>query len=385
MTTNRPIHLTVVLAAAGCLCALATAVPAQVCPALVASMSLEGPGFPQMAVSEDYAYLGQWGLGLTIVDVASPAVPVALWSGSGLCEPPGVPGQRYDLEASGGVVYDIHESSGVFGLFVCVIDARSPASPVVLPADFSLGNFPAASLALSASYLYVASYPYRLNPPYTTKYVGLKIFDVLEPSSPVEVGSFHYLPDPWVPGDFAVDVVVSGSYAYLVAGPRLTVIDVMVPSSPVEVGFLEMPESAERVAVSGSHAYVVTRTGEWPEAQSTLRVIDVSSPSSPVEVGSVAMQGNFTAFAVDSKHAYVSLFEELRVINVQAPSSPVEVGSVALADQLFLDVAASGRYAYVVGEDRSEPDPATCGRLYVFDTWACRQPAENPMLHPAVD
>ena len=193
MTTNRPTHLTVVLAAAGCICALATAGPAQECPALVASMSLEEPGFPQMAVSEDYAYLGQWGLGLTIVDVASPAVPVALWSGSGLCEPPGVPGQRYDLEASGGVVYDIHESSGVVGLFVCVIDARSPASPVVLPADFSLGNFPPASLALSASYLYVASRSYRVTA--ATKYVGLKVFDVLEPSSPVEVGSFLYHPE----------------------------------------------------------------------------------------------------------------------------------------------------------------------------------------------
>ena len=69
------------------------------------------------------------------------------------------------------------------------------------------------------------------------------------------------------------------------------------------------------------------------------------------------------------------------MIDVQAPSSPVEVGSVALADQLFLDVAASGRYAYVVGEDRSEPDPATCGRLYVFDTWACRR----LIIPPAVE
>ena len=354
MTTNRPIHLTVVLAAAGCLCALATAVPAQVCPALVASMSLEGPGFPQMAVSEDYAYLGQWGLGLRHRRRGlARGARCSVVGKAGCVNRRASPGRGTTSRRPEGSSTIFTESSGVFGLFVCVIDARSPASPVVLPADFSLGNFPAASLALSASYLYVASYPYRLNPPYTTKYVGLKIFDVLEPSSPVEVGSFHYLPDPWVPGDFAVDVVVSGSYAYLVAGPRLTVIDVMVPSSPVEVGFLEMPESAERVAVSGSHAYVVTRTGEWPEAQSTLRVIDVSSPSSPVEVGSVAMQGNFTAFAVDSKHAYVSLFEELRVINVQAPSSPVEVGSVALADQLFLDVAASGRYA-VRGRRRPE-------------------------------
>ena len=145
MTTNRPTHLTLVLAAAVCLSTFATSVLAQECPQLVDSMSLEGPPAQQMAVSEDYAYLGQWGLGLTIVDVASPAVPVALWSGSGLCEPPGVPGQTYDLEASGGVVFDIHDSSQRVGSLrlrdrceVAGVACRSPGrlQPGQFPSSF---------------------------------------------------------------------------------------------------------------------------------------------------------------------------------------------------------------------------------------------------------
>jgi hypothetical protein len=276
-----------------------------------------------------------------------------------------------DLEASGGVVFHLHGCAPGLGTFLCVIDARSPTSPVVLPADFSLHHFSLDSLAVSEGYLYVAGYPYRADYPYDPEYVGFKVIDVLEPSFPVEVGSFHYLPDPVDPGNFTVDVAVSGRYAYVVAGSRLTVIDVLVPSSPVEVGFLELPESGERVTVSGSHAYVETRTGEWPDAESTLRVIDVSSPSSPVEVGSVALHGQVVAFAVGSRYAYVSLFEELRVIDVRLPSSPVEVASVALPDERFEDVAASGRHVFVVGGHLGEPDPS--GRLHVFDTRGCRQ------------
>jgi hypothetical protein len=241
------------------------------------------------------------------------------------------------------------------------------------------------SLAVSGGYLYVAGYPYRADYPYDPEYVGLKVFDVLEPSFPVEVGSFHYLPDPVDPSNFTVDVVVHGSYAYLVAGTRLTVIDVLVPSSPIEVGFLELPESGERVAASGSQAFVVTRTGGWPDAESTLRVIDVSSPSLPVEVGSVGVQGDVRGFAADSSYVYISLFDELRVIDVRVPSSPIEVGFVALPDQRFEDVAVSGRYVYVVGGDLSDPDPATAGRLYVFDTWGCRRPWQQQMMPLAAE
>ena len=348
------------------LCVWVPTVGAQECPELIASMSLEGPPPRHIAVYEDYAYLRRWGWGVdffAVVDVASPELPAALWAGSGLCGRC-YPGETYNLEASGGVVFDLlHQCPPGLGHFLCVIDARLPESPVVLPADFTLHHFSLDSLAVSDGYLYVAGYPYLPDYPYNPEYVGFKVIDVLEPSFPVEVGSFHYLPES-PPSHFDVDVAVSGNHAVMVAGTRLTVIDVAIPSSPIEVGFLELPESGERVAVSGSHAYVVTRTGEWPDAESTLRVIDVSSPSSLVEVGSVATQGKVVGFAVDSSSAYISTAGDLRVIDVRVPSSPVEVGFVAPPDQRFEDVTVSGRYVYAVGGDGSDP----AGRLYVFDT-----------------
>ena len=57
-------------------------------------------------------------------------------------------------------------------------------------------------------------------------------------------------------------------------------IDVSTPSAPVEVGFVDTPDLALGVAVSGSYAYVA-------DGCDGLRVIDVSTPSSPVEVGFV--------------------------------------------------------------------------------------------------
>jgi hypothetical protein len=56
------------------------------------------------------------------------------------------------------------------------------------------------------------------------------------------------------------------------------VIDISNPSSPREVGAYDTPGSAVDVAVSGSYAYVA-------DGGAGLRVIDVSNPSSPREVG----------------------------------------------------------------------------------------------------
>ncbi len=77
-------------------------------------------------------------------------------------------------------------------------------------------------------------------------------------------------------------------------------IDVSTPSAPVEVGFVDTPDMAWGVAVSGAYAYVADVNGG-------LRVIDVSTPSALVEVGFVDTSGaGLGASRSSSGYAYVA-------------------------------------------------------------------------------
>jgi hypothetical protein len=64
------------------------------------------------------------------------------------------------------------------------------------------------------------------------------VIDVSNPANPREVGFFD------TPG-FALDVYVSGNYAYVADGyAGLRVIDVSNPANPREVGYFDTPDYA---------------------------------------------------------------------------------------------------------------------------------------------
>lgn len=55
--------------------------------------------------------------------------------------------------------------------------------------------------------------------------------------------------------DYALDVYISGSYAYVAGEGGVRVIDVSSPSSPQEVGYYDTPAWVSRVYVSGPYVY----------------------------------------------------------------------------------------------------------------------------------
>jgi len=140
---------------------------------------------------------------------------------------------------------------------------------------------------------------------------------------------------------YAMDVAVSGSYAYVAdSDSGLRVIDISTPSSPTEVGFYDTPYLAKDVAVSGNYAYVA-------DSESGLRVIDISTPSNPTEVGFYDTPGQADGVAVSGDYAYIADFGGLRVINISSPSNPYEVGYYDTPGQAW-GVAVSGGYVCVV-------------------------------------
>ena len=166
---------------------------------------------------------------------------------------------------------------------------------------------------------------------------------------------------------------VSGTTAYMGAGPRILALDISDPSSPALLGMSDvLPDSVADVAISGNYAYVADG-GNWTGAG--LLVIDISNVSSPICIGSCVnhMWGSAYAVAVSGNYAYVAdNGGGLQVINISNPHSPNCVGrwSTTAYSQ---DVAVSGSYAYVADDhaglqviDISNPSSPT--RVGGYDT-----------------
>ena len=167
---------------------------------------------------------------------------------------------------------------------------------------------------------------------------GLRIVDVTNPAGPLEVGFYD------TPGS-ATGLAVSGNYAYVAdEGARLPVVDITNPSVPFEAGFYYSPGGALGVVVSGNYAYVAA--GYWG-----LRVVNIANPAAPTEVGFYDTPGNAQDVAVAGNYAYVADgWGGLRVVDITNPAAPFEVGFYDTPGFAW-GVAVSGNYAYVADWD----------------------------------
>ena len=111
-----------------------------------------------------------------------------------------------------------------------------------------------------------------------------------------------------------------------------------------EVGFYDTPGEAKRVAVNGNYAYIA-------DYGSGLMVIDISNPTSPVGVGSYTA-GVYVDVAVSGNYAYLvgGWAYGLRIIDIQSPSSPSYEGYYDTPGSAK-GVTVSGNYAYVADGD----------------------------------
>ncbi len=184
----------------------------------------------------------------------------------------------------------------------------------------------------SAMDVYVSgSYAYM---PYG--YDGLSILDISDPTTPVKVGQFN-------DGGYVYEVHVSGSYAYVAAYfDGLKVIDISDPTTPTKVGHFDDGGRAESVYVLGSYAYVAAY-------EDGLKVIDISDPTTPKKVGHFDDGGYASEVYVSGSYAYVAAyFDGLKVIDISDPTTPTKVGHFDDGSSPS-SVYVSGSYAYIVG------------------------------------
>ncbi|MGH8246727.1 MAG: LVIVD repeat-containing protein, partial [Gammaproteobacteria bacterium] len=212
----------------------------------------------------------------------------------------------YDVAVSGNYAYVANWQDGLL-----VLDIQSPANPVRAGAVATDGL--AQGVAISGKYAFVAGAAYIS--------AGLEIIDISNPARPQRVGSYR-TPS----GSDALDVAVSGNYAYVAARfDGLLIVDISNPANPVRIGAYDTG-IAQRVAVFGNYVYVADYFGG-------LQVIDIRNPANPQRVG-----GN-TAFdpinvTVSGGRLFAAAHEGLFMLDLF--TRPLRFGSpIGYADNRF--------------------------------------------------
>jgi hypothetical protein len=170
------------------------------------------------------------------------------------------------------------------------------------------------------------------------------------------------------PRGYSFDVVVDGSFAYLIVGAQgLLVVDVSNPALPVEVGSHSTRGYAQAITLDGDLAFVANRSDG-------LTVLDVSDPMHPVEVGHLDTPGSAWDVVVKSDRAFVADSQGgLHVIDIGRSGDPASVaahGTSAFAKSIWMEDSV----AYVaMGDagleliDVSDPkSPATLSLIKTF-------------------
>ena len=115
-------------------------------------------------------------------------------------------------------------------------------------------------------------------------------------------------------------VAVHGEYAYFGDGSYLKIADISNPASPVEVGKVLLPDEVKGVALTEGYAYVASD-------ESGLRIIDVSNPAAPFEAGDFDTSGHAFDVFVSGNYAYVADYGSgLCIIDLSNPAAPFEAG-----------------------------------------------------------
>lgn len=148
----------------------------------------------------------------------------------------------------------------------------------------------------------------------------------------------------------ALDVYVSGNYAYLADATILRIIDISTPASPTLTGSYTASGTINGIFVSGDYVYLAT-TADTAE----LTVVNATNKASPALADTLDLisTADATSVNVDSGFAYVTRVlsttanvNEFVIANVATPTNITLSGSLNLSATAN-NVQASGNYAYV--------------------------------------
>ena len=323
-----------------------------------------------------YAYFTT-GNRLEIIDITDPQHPTL--QGSFLPEPSGL----LDIEISGNYAYIARGwVSGRKG--IGIFDISNPTTPIEVgyyPSDFDYE----ASLAIAGETLYLSG-----------DHIGLQILDISTPTAPFLVSAYP------LPNITPVDIAVAGEYAYLAwrnpdasdcidlcqgglidhCQGGLQVMDVSNPQNPSEMGNLTSPGTAHSLALAGDRL-MLTRQKERHYYGGELQSIDIANPAAPALLATLESPLNRPEnILVQDKTAYIVENyagidnSALRIVDVSSPTNLVPLGSFEVPGKITdADVADSNAYLVEV----TRPDPGcqpVGGGFRILDVSDPQSPSE---------
>jgi PKD repeat protein len=186
------------------------------------------------------------------------------------------------------------------GTVLVVADISDPAHPTKL-GEFATGAG-VGKPAVSGGMVYLPN-----------NAAGFRILDATNPASITLLGEIP-------PGYWADQVVLSGPYALVGAGPVLVTVEVSNPASPQVKASYNLPASIESLLLSGNRLYVADNAGG-------LQILDVSDPLSVSKVGSASLPQPAKGVSVSGNYAYVTADTAgLFVFDISDPAHPAQVG-----------------------------------------------------------
>ncbi len=264
--------------------------------------------------------------------------------------------------------YEYTHSIAINDFLVCVCNLRAglsffDVSQAGNPREVGCYNAVGQSYALDleGNYLYSAQYEN-----------GLRIIDIENPESPLEIGHYDTDGAVWdislskvsteglinqvptinqistmretaISSDDSVEKIeFYACVADDVGG--FWVIDVRQPSSPELCSKYKTPEYARGISAYGNYAYVANYSGG-------LSIMDISKPSSPREIGRYESVGYIWDVEYASNYCYLASAEEgLLVIDVRDAKNPREVGRYNTHGYVW-SLALAGNYCYLADGD----------------------------------
>ncbi len=273
-------------------------------------------------VSGTYTYIADYGRGLRVLNVSDPTHPFEV----GADESETVT----DVNASGGYAYVVGGGSGFR-----VLNIADPSHITETGSWDRFGYDSPTDVFVSENMAYVVG-------------GSLVILDISNPWNPSFKGGCDLF------GGRGYDIVVSGSYAYVVGvNDTLEIINVYDPAHPFVAGIYDTPDDtmdqSQSVFVDGSFAYVT-----FGNAQKGLRIVNIFNPANPIEVGAydfepISSTDHAQDIYVSGNYAYVATSSNgLRILNISDPANPSEVVSYEDTNWYAHNVFVSGDLIYVL-------------------------------------
>ncbi|HLP58953.1 MAG TPA: hypothetical protein VK186_08990 [Candidatus Deferrimicrobium sp.] len=330
--------------------------------------------YRRMVVQGNYAYCLSANAGLDILDISKPTEPIRVGS---LYSLDGFPSDVFVSGNHAFMKYSLYSNDiEDFYSILRVVDISNPRSPRLLGRYKHLNsNFRAAGVG---EFVYVANTGTEIS---TFKIDGHPIlkkvrwFKITGKALDIAIsGNYAYIAAG--DGGFQVlgltpnlnyegstqaihpeRVIISGKYAYLSSEEGIHTVDISNPRHPILKGthYKLLDEKIMDYTISGNYAYIIAAhchgdcDGKKGFYEYFLKVIDLTAPNSPITTVLYLSPKKPTSIAMKDQYVYITLSENgFLIYDMSDPFSPVNAGSYD-ETEYPKNVAVSGKNAYLIG------------------------------------